>query len=516
MAPPEFPATPPEIKVTPLFAAPPPGAERIRFVLRNVVVEGATAYSPEELHALYAGSIGKEISLTRVFDIAERVQERYRTDGYLLTRVIVPEQTVRDGVVRLQVIEGFIDGVRVEGDIGPVRARVQAYLERLKGRRPLRQEELERYLLLATDIPGVQAYGVLQRGHSEPGAAELVVKATRKPFEGLALVNNRGSKYTGPVRGAISLQENAATRLGEHVGVYALAAQEWEQGYVQLSYGQPLGDEGVQLLVYGAYGSSEPGFTLEPLNVDTEILVGNLSVSYPLIRSRQRNLFLEGGFQAISSRVDVLGQRFTRDELRILFARATYQSPGPLDGYLQAGAGIRQGLSWLGASDSDSPDVSRPGGESDGTALTATGSYLLPLGSRLALNLDASGQYGFRKLLSDEEFRLGGEACGRGYDPSELAGDSGLCLSSELRYRRPTDFGPIRGYEAYGFHDVGAVWLKDGSDSRASLASAGVGVRTQFVSDVYLDLEVAWPLTRAPVTRGDKDPEVYIGLVGRF
>lgn len=513
---PQLPGQAPEITVTPLRGAAPPGAERIKVVLRDIVIEGLTAYRPEQLRPIYADLLGKEIPLIQVFDVAQRIQDKYRADGYILARIVVPEQTIRNGVFRLQVIEGFISSVRVEGDIGPVRQRIAAYLNRVKDMRPVREQDLERYLLLATDIPGIQAFGVLQRGQGGLGAAELVVKATRKPFQGFALADNRGSKFTGPWRGGVDLQENSATGFGERAEVYLFTTEASEQRYAQLTYEQALGSEGIRLLLYAAYGPSEPDFTLQPLNVRTEVRTANISLSYPLIRSRKRNLYLEGGFQAISSKVDVFDRPFTRDNLRVLFARATYDFDSPFGGRSLIGGGIRQGLPWLGASDSNDPDVSRLGARSDATVLTALGAHYQPVTDRLGVQFSATGQYAFDKVLSDEEFRIGGEACGRGYDPSEVAGDNGACLSTELRYARPISLGPLRSYQAYGFYDVGAVWLKDSSDDSLSLASAGIGVRTQWLDHVFLNLELAKPLTRVPATRSDKDPHLYVNLIARF
>ena len=72
----------------------PAGAENVRFILGELVIEGVTAYPPEEFKGLYAAFIGKEISLADVYHIAARIQLRYRQDGYFLTRVFVPAQTI--------------------------------------------------------------------------------------------------------------------------------------------------------------------------------------------------------------------------------------------------------------------------------------------------------------------------------------------------------------------------------------------------------------------------------------
>ena len=169
--PPLVPVEPPQIEMPRPPEAAPANADQIKFVLRDVIIEGATIYSTEQLREFYASLVNTEVTLARLFEIAKQIQQKYRTDGYLLARVIVPPQTISDGVFRLQVIEGFIDKVRIEGDIGPAKERVQSFLNKIAERdptsgkpRPLREQDAERYLLLADDIPGISVFGVLQRG----------------------------------------------------------------------------------------------------------------------------------------------------------------------------------------------------------------------------------------------------------------------------------------------------------------------------------------------------------------
>jgi hemolysin activation/secretion protein len=201
----------PEMPIPRVEQLAPPGAEKIKFELRELIIEGATVYSPEELREFYAELIGTEVSVARLFAVAKQIQQKYRDDGYPLTRVIIEEQTIRDGLFRLRVIEGFINRIKIQGDIGPVSQRVQAYLEKIIGRRPVREQDIERYLLLAGDIPGVTAVGTYKRDEGDTGASELVVIVKRKPFDTFMLANNRGSRFTGTRRAAVSVQENAST-----------------------------------------------------------------------------------------------------------------------------------------------------------------------------------------------------------------------------------------------------------------------------------------------------------------
>jgi hemolysin activation/secretion protein len=89
----------------------PPGADQIRFVLKELQIEGVTAYPPEAMLPFYQNMIGQEVSLTEIYAVADQIERKYREDGYFLARALVPAQTVREGAFRIQVIEGYINGI---------------------------------------------------------------------------------------------------------------------------------------------------------------------------------------------------------------------------------------------------------------------------------------------------------------------------------------------------------------------------------------------------------------------
>ena len=496
----------------------PPGADQVIVDFEGLVVEGATVYSQEDMASLYEEHIGTKAPLSLVFEIADKLQERYREDGYLLARVIVPPQNVSDGIYKLQVVEGYVESILVEGDAGPVIQRVEAYLRQVVDVRPIDSATMERFLLLANDLPGVTVAGVLQQGTDNVGGARLVVKAQRKPFDAVAWVNNRGSRFTGRSRAALSVAANSFLSTGERTeALVSSTVTSGEQQFVQLRHQQTLGTDGLTWFVVTSFGRSHPGLALAALNAETRSSFLSAGLRYPVIRSRQANLYVHGGIDAISSTIELVDVEQSDDDLRVLHAGASYDFADPLGGRTQVDVGVRQGLSILGASDDNNATNSRADGDSTFTLLHAGASSYQRLFADFSLALQLKGQYAFNTLLSDEEFRVGGERFGRGYDPSELAGENGLGWSSELQFTRRTALDWLDQYQLYGFYDFGVVWNDDGgSSAQKSLASAGAGVRMQLFKNFSLELEVAKPLTRDVGTEEDDSPRVFFQLLATY
>lgn len=150
-------------------------------------------YTADALRGTYASLIGKEVTLADIYTVAGKLTTRYRNDGFILSQVVVPAQTVDGGVVRLEAIEGHVAGVRFTQTI-------LEHANKIKASRPLTAAVLERYLLLINDLPVVFARGVLASSKSQQGASDLVIQVTPRIFSAGLSIDNRGTRSMGPRR----------------------------------------------------------------------------------------------------------------------------------------------------------------------------------------------------------------------------------------------------------------------------------------------------------------------------
>lgn len=517
--PPEPRAQPAEIQVPPAEQAPPPDADKIRFTLKAVVIEGATVYAEDALKPIYESYLNREVALGNIYGIANALTAKYRNDGYILSQVVVPAQAVREGRVRLQVIEGFVSEVRLEGDIAGRRELLEACAARIQGTRPLTAQALERNLLLMNDLAGVTARATLMPSPTQAGASDLVVLVSHRKYTGGVSIDNRGSKSIGPWRLTADVDFNSIFGLYEHTGLKLVTTGNKELGFLGVTHEEPIGSEGGRLGLSVNVVRSEPELAGGlPANLETSSNSGSIGYSYPALRSRSSNLYLRGTLTAHDGKTDLNGIRNSEDRIRALRLGLTYDSADRFRGVNIVDVELSQGLDALGARRSGSPDLSRASGRSDFTKITAYAARLQSVASRWSVLTAVNAQYAFSDLLAPELFGFGGEQFGRGYDPSEIVGDSGAGLKLELRYTGTPVSEVLKGYTAYGFYDVGTVRRRTpiNEPTSESAASAGIGLRFNVGRQVSGFIEIAKPLTHIVAAEGDRDVRGYLGLSVRY
>lgn len=510
------------ISQTPSVTAP-AGAENVKFILRSVTVEGTSVYDDVTLQDVYGAMIGETVSLADIYGIAESLTAKYRNEGYILTQVVVPPQTIDGGDVTLQVVEGFIDKISIEGDVGDRSAFLQGFAEKIRNSNPLDAKTLERYTLLINDLAGMSARAVLSPSPTVVGASDLLIIVERKPYDLFFQVDNRGSRYLGP------LQLIAGTRLNNSFGFYeGLSLQvvtapnsisDRELDYFAASWAQPLNSEGTKLTLGGSYSATTPGYNLSQFDVKGKAQAINLELSHPFIRSRQENLTGLLRFNYLDSeREDNFSVANTEDRLRVVRIGGTYQVTDNLLGLNTINAELSRGIDVLNMKDKGSANATRALGDPEFFKATMEISRLQRLSNKFELFGSVQSQLAGTKLLASEEFGLGGLTYGRAYNNSEITGEDGLAGYLELRLNNPiqtaADF-----VQFYGFYDIGKVWDRDNaivSDKQRSLASVGGGLRVNLNENFAGTVEMAVPLTRAVETQGNKDPRFFGSLTARF
>jgi hemolysin activation/secretion protein len=521
------PSEPVQVRPSALLTAP-AGAESIRLTLAGLQVEGNQVYSDEELRKLYSSRIGTEITLVEVYTIANDIAVKYRKDGYLLTQVVIPPQTIDSGVPRIRVVEGYIESIRVqgEGQSSAEQAMVQAYAEQIsRNKSAVNIREMERQLLLINDLPGVTARTVISPSETTPGAADVLIIVERDPFEALLSIDNYGSRYLGQWAANGIVNFNSLLGLNEQIMAQAVYAPGtgYELLHGGLGYEQPVGSYGTRVGALASVTDTDPGFSLRRFDVRGNAKFYSAYVTHPFIRGRNETLKGKLSFDWRDVRSSNNVEVTRRDHIRALRAQASYAFLDNLFGPSASNLNIQvsKGLNAFGASEEGDRNMSRNFADPQFTKAELEIERLQRLFPSVNLKISAKGQIASDALLSSEEFGVGGYYSGRGYDPSEIVGDNGVAAQAELQWNNPVSAAgtPVQNYQLYTFMDAGRVWNIDATtadDKRESLVSTGVGVRVNFDYDIDMNTGVALPLTRRVNSENDKDPRFYFSLSKKF
>lgn len=483
--------------------------------VRAVALDGATAFPAARVQPLVAGLVGPAVPVASVEQARAGLLSLYRDAGYTFTTV---DAVLRpDGTLHFVVGESQVTEVLLDGDIGPAGAQVLRFLDHLKSVRPLDVASLERWLLLARDIPGIAIQPVLRPAGTGAGALTLVARVQRQAVSGSLTADNRAAPPTGPEQALATVQLNSFTSLGERTELSIFGAARGSQIFGQAAGEFYAGGSGLRIRLYAGSGYAQPSGVLSGIGYLGQTTIAGASASYPLIRRRAYSLTLDGGFDAIESDVDIdafggATTRLSHDALRVIRLGATGAVHDDLFGVLRPGANqlilrLSQGLDAFGASTN-----ARTGARVGFTKFTFDATRVQTLftpwdGATVALQGTLAGQWSNDVLPLAEKFYLGGARLGRGFYAGQVTGDRALAASAELQlatsfattlFGRPAQIQPT----FYAFYDWGQSWENQAADANRRLASFGLGARVAIDDRIELQLEGVHRETRQPAGAG--------------
>ena len=478
------------------------GDTRPQFVLRGLNVSGAHVIPHDRIAAVYQSYLGKQVSQADLAAIAGAISDLYRTQGFHLSRAIVPAQDIADGHVRIEVIEGAIVETELKGD-GAEQFGIRPMLGPILAEQPSRLATLERQLYLINGRPGVRiADTALEEIGGTTGRFRLTVYVkTWHVFTSFGL-DNLGSSSVGPWQTYATGAFNSYLTPGDTLAVNlsTIANDPRELGFSRLSYDAPVGVDGVRLGGSVLYSAVRPGDARRLAGDITTTEAFELRASIVPLQTQSSTLTVTAAttYSNVSEH-DLYGPWYN-DHIRTASLTADYRLQDNFGGTNYATVSFRQGLDILGASHFNDDLLSRDGASSNFSVLNVWFTRYQTLTDAWSLKLSAASQTASRPLFTSQQFYLGGAAFGRGYGAAEISGDNGLAGSLEVRFDQKLNYRYWSGYQLYAFSDAGAVW-NDGyrlSDGLA-LTSAGAGLRFFLPKDLTADFGVAVPLSyRAP------------------
>ena len=492
----------------------PDGASKVlNFRVARIRVVGATVVDGDRLVRQFNDILNKPITSHELQSALDRVNKLYEAEGYALGRAFVPPQVVQGGTLIIRVVEGYIGDIRIKTESEAARRSIDTFSRRISEERPLTTATLERFLLLMSDIPGVKVGGQLSGMNIYTGAATLDLTVERRPFTLDTTVDNRTNLDSSPFQTYLTASLNNVLGDGEQLSLTTLATPSIaDQQYFRLAYSTFVGSSGLRTTFGGSFARSKASHLPPIYDLTSRSSEVDAALRYPFIRSLRHNLNGAVGVYAIEAYDDLNGQRLTQDSVRACYADGTYVGQLSDTVALKSSVRVTQGLGILGGGPDNRPH-SRLGAIPWFFKAHASANLAYAVTPKVGLNAGVEGQYSPDSLYSSEELSFGGAHFGRGYDTSEVSGDSGYGTSLQAQYRLDTDILGGWSITPYTFLDHSQVYNKpvDGQGN-ARLVSTGIGVTVSNRKWLAMGFEVDKPLNRPVASRGNRDPRLYLSL----
>lgn len=511
---------------SPVLTSVPEEFQKVKIKFNGFRLSGFTVYNQKKIEDLYRNKIGREQSLAEIYALADLVTDMYRKDGYILAQATLPPQEIIDGMLNMQIVEGYVENVDISLDKSlidnPLISKMSLKLKELD---PFNINLLERYVLLMNELPGVRAEAILvpataDPGQLRPGAVGIKILARTVPSQSSLTVDSFGSRYAGPYQTSVRLVADNAFTKNSQIIIYGLnTIPVSELTYASASFLQKLTEEGTTGTFSVAATRAAPGYKLRSLDVRSASINYTASLTHAFLRSRALNFFGGLDFSIKNASSDFLSADLYNDRLRVARLTFNIDSVDSWGGVNYIDSSIARGLDTMGASGIGVPRLSRADGRSDFLKVESTFSRLQQMPADTQLMLSISGQYANKPLLSMEEFGVGGQSFGRAYDTAEITGDRGTAFSVEFRLPSSVPVQDL-AIQPYVFWDIGKVWNIDNNNTTSqSLSSTGFGGRFNFYDTVSGNITVAVPLTKtadSPIWGNGNGPRALFSLSKRF
>ncbi|WP_177247100.1 ShlB/FhaC/HecB family hemolysin secretion/activation protein [Marinospirillum alkaliphilum] len=453
--------------------------------------------------------------------VTNRVTNHYRSRGLILARAVLPVQTVTDGIVDIQVIEGHLGRVLAEGNQVYSRNTLARPFNDLKGK-PVSQQEAESALLILTDFPGLAAFGMFQPGQ-RVGEADLMIRVPNEErFNFNFRLDNHGSDTTGEYRGRATVHWNNVTGNADRLTLTAQKSFEPDNSLYGAADYHIILNRHWQAGGYLRNNRFDVGGEFEALEISGESNQYGVYGQYQWLRSRERNLSTRLELASKQSITESNGGVNNQDRLTVMTLALNYDSVDlRFNGLNYAGVELSKGFNDLfGAmGDSDSAAAlpvdqqpSRRGfsgefAEGDFLKLLAFYSRLQNLFPGTSLLLRSELQYSKDLLVPMEQYAAGGPDHVRGFPGSYTLYDTGALVSIEYIWQ-PIFLGQYEAFGSWRWNDLiqfAAFYdhsLGEKNDPRPNepqgmyqLSSIGAGIRFNIPNRLASRLQYAIPLT---------------------
>jgi hemolysin activation/secretion protein len=476
----------------------------------GVRIVGAQVLDPHKIESVFSSYKDRDVSTIALKTALDGVNALYADAGYPLGRAYIPIQRLKDGVLTVYVVEGYVGKIIVTASDEKTKKLIARMAATLTSERPLTRAHLERTLLLIQEVPGITLGSKFDNMDPKTGATDLIIAASMRTVAVGFSFNNRAGLNALPVQPYMSATANNLLGLGDQItATTLLSPRPKDYAFYDLAMSSLTTSDGLSGTLDGSWAQALDDVSLRPYDVRSRSAQLSSGLRYPLMRALDESLTVSG---------------------RAYYASAVYSLDGPIHAVFakdknlvsEVGADYARAFSTdlvLGSTVRFTQGIDSYGGEPHTRLHTIAGFTKFRAENKLvwrplemlALNFSAMGQYSPVSLIASEEVAFGGLQYGRGFQASEISGDSGIGFSFQPEYT--INLSSSWNLTPFALLDYAKAYNKrlEGQPS-PELVSSGGGVKIGFGGFATVTLELDKPINRIPLDRRDKSVRFFAGV----
>ncbi len=494
----ELPPGPPPPVLPPLPPPPPTMREPlplIRVFVREIRVLGSTVFTQEELAKVTAPYTNREVTAEDLEAIRQALTLYYVDHGYVTSGAIIPDQTIKEGVLTIQIVEGKLSRIEVEGTEWFLPSYLQNRIE-LGAGPPVNVNALQERLQLLQADNRIQRLNAELRPGLKLGESTLNVRvAEANPIKAWLEFNNYQSPSVGAERGLATLEHQNVTGLGD-ILTAQYGRSEGIDPQLTLRYALPITVH--DTTISAEYRKNDFIVVEEPfesLDIKSKSEIIGFTLRHPVYRTLTQEFALALTGEHLINKTFLLGEPFDF-------------TPGSKGGVSRVSA-LRLSQEWVQRTSNQvisafsrfSLGIGVLGATTNGDPALADGRFFSWLGQaqwarrlepwRIQIIARGVVQLADDRLFPLEQIAVGGRYSVRGYRENTLVRDNAYLVSLEPRVPVITSALGVDLVQVAPFVDVGKAWNTTvPTPDPETLASIGLGVIWNIIEGSRL--EVYW------------------------
>jgi hemolysin activation/secretion protein len=517
------PPRPPELDVPP----PPPKAppeESItapRIFVKEVRFTGNSAFTAEQLSAVTAPYMNRELTAEDLEALRLGLTYFYINRGYVTSGALIPEQTVTDGVLTMQIVEGQLTEINVEGTNWFRPSYFQNRI-RLAAGPPLNVNELQQRLQILQGDPRIKRINAELRPGLSRGDNTLNVNITEaNPLKAWLEFNNYQSPTVGAEQGFVTVAHQNLLGFGDQLSLqYGRSAGV--NPMLNFRYAIPVTARDTTVsFQYRRFDFTVTEDPFEELDIENNAEIFSLAVRHPVYRTLDQEFALSFGLDHEQNKSFLGGQPFEfiqgapDGRFRITALRFGQEyTKRSSNQVIAALSRFSVGIGALDATTNGDPTL--PDARFFSWLGQAQWIRQLPWW-RTQLVTRGVVQLSNDHLFPLEQIAVGGRYSVRGYREFTLIRDNAAMASIEARVPVYTNRAGIDTLFIAPFFDVGHGWettVATPDTPPATLASVGVGAIWNFWRGSHFEIYWGHQLKEFDTGRGNlQDHGIHLQLV---